>query len=91
MCENSVCRGGHHSPWIRQVILLLTESEVGLPLLSIAGVNRARLRMILQVAASSADEPLELVTVQLVTRPLEPTSSRKPVVPSSSERSAEAG
>ena len=44
-------------------------SLVGCPLLFRAGVNRARLRTILQVALSRDDEPLEEVTVQLVTRP----------------------
>ena len=62
----------------------LTLSVVGWPLLSRAGVKRARLRMIRQVAVSSAVEPLDDVTVQLVTRPSGPTVSRKPVVPCSS-------
>jgi len=73
------------------VIRLLTESAVGLPLLSVAGVNRARLLMILQVALSSEDEPLDEVTVQLVTRPFGPMSSLNPVVPCSSARMAESG
>ncbi len=66
-------------------------SFVGLPLLSRAGVNRARLRMIRHVALSSAVEPLVEVTVQFVTRPFGPTSRRNPVVPSSSARMAEGG
>jgi hypothetical protein len=69
----------------------LTESLVVPPLLSVAGVKRARDLSSRQVVESSADEPLEFVTVQLVTRPLAPTSSRKPVAPDSPERTAEAG
>ena len=64
---------------------------VGLPLLSRAGVNRAREVSSLHVAASSADEPLDEVTEQLVTLPFAPTLRRNPVTPSSSARSAEAG
>ena len=82
-------RDGHS--WIRQTIRAETESEVGWPLLSRAGVKRARLVSSLQVAESRADDPLEEVTVQPVTRPFEPTLRRKPVTPSSSARSAEAG
>jgi len=70
---------------------LLTVSEVGLPVLSVAGANRARDVSNRQVAASRAEEPLDEVTLQFVTRPLGPTSSRKPVVPDSLLRSAEAG
>ena len=70
---------------------LLTESAVDLPVLSRAGVKRARLFMIRQVAESSALDPLDEVIVQLVTRPLAPTSSRNPVVPCSSARIAEGG
>ena len=66
-------------------------SVVGWPLLSRAGVNRARLRMIRQVAVSSALDPLDDVTTQLVTLPSGPIVSRKPVVPSSSLRRADAG
>ena len=69
----------------------LVESEVGWPLLSWAGVNLARDLMILQVALSSALEPLDDVIVQFVTLPLGPISSRNPVVPCSSERMAESG
>jgi hypothetical protein len=47
--------------------------------------------MIRHVAASSAGDPLDDVTLQSVTRPLVPTVRRKRVVPSSSLRSAEAG
>jgi hypothetical protein len=59
--------------------------------LSVAGENRARDLNSLQVVESSADEPLDEVTVQLLTRPLAPTSRRKPVAPDSEERSADAG
>jgi hypothetical protein len=69
----------------------LCVSDVGFPLLSRAGVNLARCRMMRQVALSSADDPLDEVTVQLLTRPLVPTSSRKPVVPSSSARIEDGG
>jgi hypothetical protein len=61
------------------------------PVLSRAGVNRALLRMIRHVAASSAAEPLDDVTEQSETRPSAPTLRRKPTVPSSSLRNAEAG
>ena len=61
------------------------------PVLSVAGVNRARDLNSRQVVESSADEPLDDVTVQLETRPLAPTSSLKPVAPDSPERTAEAG
>jgi hypothetical protein len=76
---------------MRHVMRALTLSVVAWPLLSRDGVNRARLRMIRQVAVSSAFDPLDDVTVQLVTLPSGPTVSRKPVVPSSSARRAEAG
>ena len=56
----------------------VTLSVVAAPLLSRAGVNRARLRMIRQVAVSSAVDPLDDVTVQLVTLPSGPTVRRKP-------------
>ena len=69
----------------------LTVSVVGCAIAVRAGVNRARLRMIRQVAVSSADDPLDEVTVQLVTPPSGPTVSRNPVVPSSSLRRADAG
>jgi hypothetical protein len=69
----------------------LTESLVLAPVLSVAGVNRARDRSSRHVVESSADEPLDEVTVQLETRPFAPTSSRKPVAPDSPERTAEAG
>ena len=39
-----------------------TVSVVGLPLLSVAGENLARLRISLQVVLSSEEEPLEPVT-----------------------------
>ena len=70
---------------------LLTESVVLAPVLSVAGVNRARLRISRQVALSRDEDPLDEVMVQLVTRPSVPTSRRKPVVPDSSLRSAESG
>jgi hypothetical protein len=54
-------------------------------------VNLARDRMILQVALSSALDPLDDVIVQFDTRPLAPISNRKPVVPDSSARMAESG
>jgi hypothetical protein len=73
------------------VIRPLWVSLVGCPLLSIAGVNRARDLSSLQVVASRDEEPLDEVTVQLVTRPFAPISRRKPVVPDSSARSAAAG
>ena len=73
------------------MILLDTESVVGWLLLFRAGVKRARLCMIRHVARSSVDEPLDEVTVQPVTRPLVPISSRKPVVPDSSARIAASG
>ena len=69
----------------------LTESFVFAPLLSVAGVKRARDFSSRQVVESSEDEPLDDVTVQLETRPLAPTSSRKLVAPCSPERTAEAG
>ena len=74
-----------------QRIRLLTESPVAAPVLSLAGVKRARLFMIRQVAESSALDPLDEVIVQSVTRPLGPTSSLNPVVPCSSARIAEGG
>jgi hypothetical protein len=78
-------------PWIRHVMRWFTVSVVEDPVLSRAGVNLARLRMIRHVAASSADEPLDEVTTQLVTRPSGPTVRRNPVVPCSSLRRADAG
>jgi hypothetical protein len=72
-------------------IRLLTESEVGLPVSSRAGVKRALLRMIRHTVWSRAAEPLDEVISQLVTRPSGPMLSRKPVVPCCSARIAEAG
>ena len=69
----------------------LTASPVAAPVLSVAGVKRARDLSSRQVVESRADEPLDDVTVQLVTRPFGPTSSRKPVAPDSPARTAEAG
>ena len=70
---------------------LLWTPGAGLPLLSLAGVKRARRVSSRQVAESSADDPLDEVTEQFVTRPSGPTSSLNPVVPASPERSAEGG
>ena len=47
--------------------------------------------MIRQVVLSSELDPLDDVTVQLVTRPSGPMVSRNPVVPSSFRDKAEAG
>jgi hypothetical protein len=58
-------------------------SATGLPLLSRAGVYRARALMIRQVAESSADEPLDEVTEHSVTLPLGPTVSFTRTVPDS--------
>ena len=69
----------------------LTESLTLAPELLVAGVKRARLRISRQVVLSNELDPLEEVTVQLLTRPSGPTSSRKPVVPDSSLRIAESG
>jgi hypothetical protein len=69
----------------------VTVSDVAAPVLSVAGVKRARDLSSRQVVESSADEPLDEVTVQLVTRPFGPTSSRKPVAPASPARTADAG
>ena len=57
---------------------------VGLPLASVAGVNFARLCRILQVVLSSVRDPLELLTLQPVTRPDVPIASETTTVPSSS-------
>jgi hypothetical protein len=75
----------------RQAMLASTKSTVGAPLSSTAGVKRARERMSRQDAASSADEPLELVMTQFWTRPSGLTVSLNPTVPSSPARSALAG
>src|SRR3954470_21092054 len=83
--------GPPQSAGIRQTMRLETVSLVGWPLLSWAGVKRAREGSNRQVAESSPDEPLDEVTWQPVTRPFGPTSRRKPVVPDSLLRSAEAG
>jgi hypothetical protein len=66
-------------------------SAAGLPRLSRAGVNLARICIRRQVVESRLAEPLDRVTVQLVTRPFEPTSSRKPTAPSSPFSTASAG
>jgi hypothetical protein len=57
---------------------------VAAPLLSCAGVKRARLERIRQVAESSVRDPLDDATEQPVTRPLEPTLSTTLTVPCSS-------
>ena len=69
----------------------LTESLTLAPELLVAGVKRARLRISRQVVLSKELDPLDEVTVQLLTRPSGPTSSRKPVVPDSSLRIAASG
>ena len=69
----------------------LTESLTLAPELLVAGVKRARLRINRQVVLSNDLDPLDEVTVQLLTRPSGPTSRRKPVVPDSSLRIAESG
>ena len=69
----------------------LTVSLVAAPLLSLAGVNRARLRRIRQVAVSSELEPLDAVIEQDWTRPSGPTVSEKDAVPSSLARCAADG
>ena len=79
------------SSGMRHTIRLLWVPAVVAPVLSRAGVKRARRVSSRQVAESSAEEPLDDVTVQLVTRPSAPTSSRNPVVPASPERSADGG
>ena len=50
-------------------------------MLPLAGVNRARLRRILQVALSNEREPLDEVTLQLLTRPSVPIARLTPTVP----------
>ena len=59
-------------------------SPVGFPPESVAGAYRARLLIKEQVVRSKELDPLDDVTVQLVTRPLGPMSRRKPTVPCSS-------
>ncbi len=51
---------------------------MGWPLLPLAGVNRARLRRILQVALSNEREPLDDVTLQPLTRPSVPIARLTP-------------
>jgi len=68
-----------------------TSSAMGLPLLSRAGVNRARLLKIEQVARSKADEPLDELTEHAVTLPSAPTVSRTLTVPCSSRSAAADG
>ena len=64
---------------------------VGLPSPPVAGLNRPRRWISEQVVLSSSGVPLEPVTVQLETRPLASTSTRKRVTPSFSSRSARLG
>ena len=66
-------------------------SVVGWPLLNRAGVKRARLRRIRQVAVSSDRDPLDLVTLQFDTRPSVLIERLTPTVPWSSLRIASAG
>ena len=72
-----------------------TESEMlptaGLPLLSTAGVKRERERMIRQVAASSAIDPLDSTTTHWFTRPFAAISSAKATIPSCRCASADGG
>ena len=68
---------------------LLTESLTLVPALSVAGVNRARLRISGRSRCPSGTIRSTTVTVQSLTRPSGPTSRRKPVVPCSSLRIAE--
>jgi hypothetical protein len=69
----------------------LYESVTALPAVSFAGVKRARRVRRRQAVSSSVLDPLDEVTVQFVTRPSVPMSSRKPVVPLSPARIAESG
>jgi hypothetical protein len=64
---------------------------VGLPLLSIAGLNLARLWRIRQVVWSSVRDPLEPVTLQPVTRPVDPICNDTVTVPCSSRSIALSG
>jgi hypothetical protein len=80
--------GGYSS---RQVIRCVNVPVVGLPLVSRAGVNFARLCRTRHVVESSAREPLELATLQLVTRPVVPIDKTTDTVPCSSLSSAEDG
>ena len=66
-------------------------SVVALPLLSRAGTNFARRRMILQVAASKALLPLERMMLQPATRPSGPMVIVACDVPSAPDAWAEAG
>jgi hypothetical protein len=52
-----------------QVTLPPTVSDAGLPLVSRAGMNRARFAISRQVVASSRAEPLERMMVHSTTRP----------------------
>jgi hypothetical protein len=63
--------GGY--PAICHRILAEVVPVVGLPVLSRAGLNFARLVKIRQVVESSVRDPLDEVTLQPETRPLVPT------------------
>ena len=76
---------------IRQTRLLSNDPSTGLPVESLAGVNLEREIIRRQVATSSADDPLEAVTTQSVTRPLGATFNRKSTRPSSPAAKADAG
>src|SRR5690349_5364711 len=66
-------------------------SEVGLPLLSLAGTNFARRRRMLHVAESSAPLPVERIRLQDDTRPSGPIVSCAWAVPSAPADCADAG
>src|SRR5690242_1368745 len=66
-------------------------SDVGLPLLSRAGVNLARRRMMLHVAESSALLPVDRTIEQFVTRPSGPMVSDATAVPSAPAALADSG
>jgi hypothetical protein len=75
----------------RHVMRCLNVPVVGLPVLSRAGVNRARLWRTRQVAESRLRDPLELATLQLVTRPVGPIDRTTDTVPCSSDSTADDG
>jgi hypothetical protein len=58
-----------------------TLSEVGLPAAFRAGLNLARCCKMRQVVASNKADPLDAMTVHVVTRPLAAISSLYPMVP----------
>ena len=73
------------------MIRCLKVPVVGLPLLSRAGENFARLVKIRQVVVSSVRDPLDPETLQPVTRPVVPMLSTTETVPCSSLSSAVCG